>query len=113
MCIRDRFQTDPVADLWLPFQFDLNSSDWTHYFKVAGRLKPGIPLEQANAQLKLAANEARRIYPLADPQLGFRVQPIHDTIVSGVRPLLLMLGGAVSLVLLIACANAVSYTHLM
>jgi predicted permease len=62
-------------------------------------------LEQANAQLKLAANEARRIYPLADPQLGFRVQPIHDTIVSGVRPLLLMLGGAVSLVLLIACAN--------
>jgi putative ABC transport system permease protein len=101
----ERFQTDPVADLWLPFQFDLNSSDWTHYFKVAGRLKPGIPLEQANAQLKLAANEARRIYPLADPQQGFRVQPLHDTIVSGVRPLLLMLGGAVSLVLLIACAN--------
>jgi putative ABC transport system permease protein len=101
----ERFHTDPVADLWLPFQFDLNSRDQTHYFMVAGRLRPGIALAQANAQLKLTANEARRSDPLANPQQSFIVQPLRDTIVSGVRTSLLMLGGAVSLVLLIACAN--------
>ena len=101
----ERFHADPMADLWLPFQFDLNSSDQTHYFKVAGRLKPGIALEKANAQLKLAANQARRSDPLADPQLGFSVQPLRDATVRDVRSLLLMLGGAVSFVLLIACAN--------
>ena len=101
----ERFHADRLTDLWFPFQFDVNSSDQTHYFMVVGRLKPGVTLEQANAQLKLAANEARRSYPLADPQLGFSVQPLSDTIVSGVRSSLLVLGGAVSLVLLIACAN--------
>jgi putative ABC transport system permease protein len=97
-----RFHPDPTADLWLPFQFDLNSSDQTHYFKVAGRLRPGITLEQANAQLKLVA---RRAYPPADPQLGFSVQPLRDATVNDVRSLLLVLGGTVSFVLLIACAN--------
>ena len=50
------FETDPVADLWLPFQFDPNSNDQAHYFLAAGRLKPGVTLAQANAQMKLAAN---------------------------------------------------------
>jgi putative ABC transport system permease protein len=100
-----RFHTDPAADLWLPFQFDLNSSDRTHYFMVAGRLKPGITLEQANAQLRLAANQARRTDPLADPELGYSVQPLRDYVVSGARSSLFVLGGAVGLVLLIACAN--------
>ena len=54
------FSTDPVSDLWLPFQFDPNSTDQGHYFFVAGRLKPGVTLAQANAQLKLAAAEFRR-----------------------------------------------------
>ena len=100
-----RFHTDPPADLWLPFQFDLNSSDQTHDFTVAGRLKPGVTSQRANAELKLAANEARRANPSADPEQGFTVQPLRDAIVNGVRSSLLMLGGAVSLVLLIACAN--------
>jgi putative ABC transport system permease protein len=101
----ERFHTDPKTDLWLPSQFDLNSKDQTHYLLVAGRLRPKVTLEQANAQLKLAANEARRSYPIADPELGFSVQPLRDSIVRWVRSSLLMLGVAVSLVLLIACAN--------
>jgi predicted permease len=101
----ERFHTDPAADLWLPFQLDLNSSDQTHYLRVSGRLEAGITLAQANAQLKLAANEARRSDPLADPQLGYSVQPLQVAMVSDVRSSLLMLGGAVSFVLLIACAN--------
>jgi putative ABC transport system permease protein len=100
-----RFQTDPPTDLWIPFQFDLNSSDRAHYFEVAGRLKPGIDLATANAELKLAANEALRSYPLADPELGFEADPLREAIVGNARSSLLVMGGAVSFVLLIACAN--------
>lgn len=99
------FHPEPVADLWIPFQFDLNSLDQAHYFQVAGRLNPGITLEQANAQLKLAAKEAQRSYPLADPQLGYEVQPLRNFIVGDVQSSLLLMGAAVGFVLLIACAN--------
>ncbi len=100
------FDTDPVADVWLPFQFDPNSQDQAHYFVGAGRLKPGITLAQANAQLKVAADQFRRRYPNEfGPQDGFAVQPLRDSIVSDVRKSLLVLVGAVSFVLLIACAN--------
>ena len=99
------FDSDPVADAWLPFQFDPNSTDQGHYFLVAGRLKPGVPLDQANAQLKLASQEFLRKYPLANPRQGFRVEPLRDSIVSDARNSLLILAGAVSFVLLIACAN--------
>ena len=100
-----RFEPDPMADVWIPFQFDPNSSDQAHFYFVAGRLKPNVTLDQANAELKLAANEARRKYPLADPELGYRVESLRDAVVGDARSLLLMAGGAVSFVLLIACAN--------
>lgn len=100
------FRPDPVADVWLPFQFDPNSNDQAHYFLAAARLKPGVSLEQAKAQLKLATEEFRRKYPNAiGPQDGFSAQPLRDTIVADVRSSLLVLLGAVSFVLLIACAN--------
>jgi len=99
------FDTDPVADLWLPFQFDPNSNDQAHYFMAAGRLKPGVTLAQANAQMKVAADQFRRRYPETNPQQGFGVQLLRDSIVSDVRSSLLVLVGAVSFVLLIACAN--------
>ena len=99
------FQSDPVADLWIPFQFALNSSDPSHYFQVAGRLKPGITLAQANAQLKLVAAEAKRSYSFEDSDLGFEVKPLRDMIVGDVQSSLLLMAVAVVLVLLIACAN--------
>jgi predicted permease len=100
------FDTDPRADLWLPFQFDPNSNDQGHYFLVAGRLKPGVTLAQANAQMKVAADQFRRRYPnMLDPKETYGVQPLRDAIVSDVRSSLFVLIGAVSFVLLIACAN--------
>jgi putative ABC transport system permease protein len=99
------FQSDPAADLWIPFRFALNSNDPSHYFQVAGRLKPGITLEQADAELKVAAAEARRSYSFADSNLGFEVKPLRDMIVGDAQPSLLMMAVAVGLVLLIACAN--------
>ena len=101
------FDTDPVSDIWLPFQFDPNSTNQGHFFIAAGRLKPGVTLAQANAQLKVAADQFRRRYSggVLDPKDGFAVTPLRDSIVSDVRSSLFVLLGAVGFVLLIACAN--------
>src|ERR1700733_247627 len=100
-----QFQTDPGADLWLPLQADPNSTDVTPFFRVVGRMKPGVTLDQANAQLKLAAVNFRRRYPTVGPQIYFLVRPLQDAIVTNARSSLLLLLGAVGFVLLIACAN--------
>ena len=99
------FDTDPPADLWIPYQFDPNTHDQAHYFVAAARLKPGVSLSQAQAQLKLAGLEFVRRYPETNPQQGFDAQLLSDSVVSDVRSSLLVLVGAVSFVLLIACAN--------
>jgi predicted permease len=100
------FVSDPEADILLPFQFDPNSTNQGHYFFAAGRLKPGVTLAQANALMKVAADQFRRRYPDAiDPKQGFAVEPLRDSIVGDARKSLLLMLGAVSLVLLIACAN--------
>ncbi len=99
------FATDPEADIWFPFQFEPNSTNRAHFFIAAGMLKPGVSLEQANAQMKLASAEYHRADPKENPQGGFAVQPLRDSIVSDVRSSLLVLLGAVGMVLLIACAN--------
>ena len=99
------FATDPEADIWLPFQFEPNSANRGHFFLAAGMLKPGVSLEQANAQMKLASAEYHRADPKENTQEGFAVQPLRDSIVSDVRSSLLVLLGSVGMVLLIACAN--------
>lgn len=99
------FVSDPQADLWVPFQFDPNSTDQGHYFEVAGVLRPGVTLAQADRQMEVAASEFHRMYPQTWTQLGFAVEPLRETIVGDVRPSLLVLLGAVGFVLLIACAN--------
>ena len=99
------FDTDPPADLWVPYQFDPNTRDQAHYFVAAGRMKPGVTVAQVQAQLKLAAVEFNRRYPGVNQRGGFDAQLLKDSVVSDVRSSLLVLVGAVSFVLLIACAN--------
>jgi predicted permease len=100
-----QFLSDPEADLWVPFQFEPNSTNQGHFFLAAGLLRPGISVAQANAQMKLAAQQYHRDYPAFNPDHGFAVEPLRDTIVREARKSLLILLGAVGLVLLIACAN--------
>jgi predicted permease len=99
------YRTDPVVDAWVAFQFDMSSTDQGHYFFVAGRLKPGVTLERANAQLKLAFDEFRRKYPLVNSKWSFGATRLQDQVVGDARTSLMVLAGAVSFVLLIACAN--------
>jgi predicted permease len=101
------FVTDTPADLWVPFQFDLASQDMAHYFTVAARLKPGVTLPQANAQLRVAADQYRRLYGANSlpPDGGFAVTSLQESMIGDTRFPLLVLLGAVGFVLLIACAN--------
>jgi predicted permease len=96
----------PPPDVWTPFQLDPHTSDQGHYFSVTGRLKPGVTLAQAQARLALAGVEYKQKYPnVLQRDQGFWVQRLSDEIVQEVRPTLWLLLGAVSFVLLIACAN--------
>lgn len=100
------FVTEQGGDLWLPYQFDLTTQDMANYFVVAARLRPGVTLRLANAQLKLAAEQYRRTYPgTLDPKDSFSAISLEQSIVGDTRSSLLILLGAVGLVLLIACAN--------
>ena len=104
------FTSDPPADIYLPLKADPNSTDQAHYLRAAARLKPGVTLEKAKAAMKVAAEQFNRKFAAAagaqlGPQGSFTAEPLRDTIVGDVRKALLVLLGAVSLVLLIACAN--------
>ena len=104
----DSEKFDPIPDVWIPFQIDPNSTDQAHYFLVSGRLKPGVTVSRANAQLQLAADEFRRKFPgsaALGPKDGFSVKPLQEATVDNVRSSLRILVGAVTFVLLIACAN--------
>jgi predicted permease len=101
------FETEqfvPQPDIWLPFQIDPQRVDGGNLFLVTGRLKPGIPLEQANAQLSIALAAYRERSPNT-ANTSWIVQPLQQAMVSRVRPSLTLLLVAVGLVLLIACAN--------
>ncbi len=96
----------PQPQVWYPFQLPPNTADQGHYFTAAGRLKPGVSLGQAQTRVAESAEEYKRKFPNAlGPNGGFWLNPIRDVLVTNVKQSLLVLGGAVSFVLLIACAN--------
>ena len=102
------FSSDPKSDIWLPLKPDPNSIDQGHYLRATARLKPGITLAQAQAAMKLAAEEFKRKFPnssVMGPQNSFTAIPLRDSVIGDVRFGLLMLFGAVAFVLLIACSN--------
>ncbi|WP_263351292.1 ABC transporter permease [Acidicapsa acidisoli] len=102
-----KFVTDTPIDLWIPFQLNLDSREMARQFNVAARLKPGITIAQANAQLLLAAEQFRRGYgpDALPPHGGFRAVSLQESLVGTTRFPLMILLGAVGFVLLIACAN--------
>jgi putative ABC transport system permease protein len=79
-----------------------------HFLGVIGRLKPGVSLEQARAEMDGIAKNLEQQYPDAKRGWTVGIQPILDTIVGDVRPLLILLVWAVAFVLLIICANIAS-----
>lgn len=96
-----------ATDIWVLLHpgEDMINSRGTHFLAVVGRLKDGVSLEQATAQLVAVAARLEKEYPNEQTGRSVLVQPLRDSLVGKVRPALLILFGAVALVLLIACAN--------
>ena len=76
-----------------------------HFLPVVGRLKPGVDLRTATADLQTIAAQLAKQYPDTNAGRTERAVPLQSDLVGDVRPALLVLVAAVALVLLIACAN--------
>jgi len=72
---------------------------------MIGRLKPGVTMAQAQADVESVARNLAEAYPQADKGIGVAIVPMKEDIVGKVRPFLLVLLGAVGFLLLIACTN--------
>jgi putative ABC transport system permease protein len=93
-------------DLWLPIDLaDEAQRVGRHGSLVIGRLKPGVGVEQAQAEMSQVAQRLEQQYPNSNVGHGAFVIPLHEQIVGKVRRALWVLFGAVGFVLLIACAN--------
>jgi len=72
----------PQPQVWMPFQFEPASSNHGHYFQAAGRLAPGVSLEDAQAAIARSADAFRLKFPDAmGPQSGLTVQPMGEVLV--------------------------------
>jgi predicted permease len=72
---------------------------------VVGRLKPGISLQQAQADMDALSRNLAAAYPEANANTGTKIVPLKEDVIGAIQPFLIVLLGAVGFVLLIACAN--------
>jgi len=98
---------DKEVDLWAAVPFDApyaQSRDST-WFIVIGRMKPGVTVARAQADITTVQSRLGRAFPKPDADLAVTVLPLKETAIGGVRRSLWVLYGSVSLLLLIACTN--------
>ncbi|MGA2182369.1 MAG: ABC transporter permease [Bryobacteraceae bacterium] len=95
------------AQLWIPLDMDGKTlgQRGSHWANAIGRMKPGVTVRQAQAELTVIASRLEKQYPGSNDKVGAAVTPLHERLVGESRAPLLLLLGAVGLVLLIACAN--------
>jgi putative ABC transport system permease protein len=94
------------ADLWLPTAIDPdNPIRQNHNYGVVARLKPGVTVAQARAEMTVIARRLESAYPASNSGWGITLFPMAEMFTGRIRPVLLILMGAVGLLLLIACAN--------
>ncbi|MGZ4836362.1 MAG: ABC transporter permease [Terriglobales bacterium] len=101
------FAPEGSALLWVPLYTTpyTASARSLRWLNVIGRLAPGISLPQARAEMDAIAARLAQQYSREDASVFVTLGSLRDEIVGNVRPLLLILFGAVGFVLLIACAN--------
>jgi predicted permease len=92
------------AELWVPDAFGASIHDrGGNHLRVFARLKPGIRLEQARAEMATITARLEQQYPATNREVA--VTPLKENVVGNIQTPLLMLLGAVGFVLLITCAN--------
>jgi putative ABC transport system permease protein len=94
------------ADLWLPTAIDPNNPERrNHNYGVVALLKPGVTVAQARAEMTVIAQRLERAYPATNSGWGTTLFPMAEMFTGRIRPVLMVLLGAVGLLLLIACSN--------
>jgi predicted permease len=105
------FRLEDAADVFTPIGQNIEprmQNRRAGFIHVLARLAPGLTLAQAQTELSLIAARLAKEYPDADADRGVATHPLQADLVGDTRPTLLLLLGAVSLVLLIACVNVAS-----
>jgi putative ABC transport system permease protein len=101
---------DPNVQMWIPLT--LSAAEWNDHerrsLRVFARLKPGVPLSQAQAAMDLASRRLAMQYPKTHAGWTALVKPLTTQDISTLRLAILTLLGAVLFVLLIVCANVTS-----
>jgi putative ABC transport system permease protein len=96
-----------APDFWTPMRIDFAAESRVNVAqRVIARLKPGVTIAQGQEEIDRLSADLRERFPIKKTA-GFqlRLEPMHQDLVSGVKPVILTLMGAVCFVMLIACAN--------
>jgi putative ABC transport system permease protein len=101
------FRFPQSVDLWVPamVRSTARTKHAQHYLGVIARLKPGLSLDHAQAELDALARRMELQYPETNAGFGIRLVPLRTQLTGNFRPALLVLFGATAFVLLIACTN--------
>ena len=98
------------ADVWTPTAWDPAERNQVffrraHYMRAIARLKPGVSVSEANAQLQVVVDRLKHDYPATNKFMGAGMTPLQRFLIGDTRQPLVVLLAAVALLLLIACAN--------
>jgi putative ABC transport system permease protein len=98
---------EEMAQIYVPIPRDqlIKSQRDAYYLGVLGRLKPDVSVAQAQAQMDQVALQMEKENPNTNVDLGVRIDPLHGYLVDTVRTAFLVLYGAVTVLLLVACVN--------
>jgi len=98
------------ADLWCPIPVGISYGPprENNWFTVIGRLKPGVMVAQARANLATVQAQLGREFPKTDADLSVGIEPLKETTIADSRRSLWLLFGSVTLLLFIACTNIVA-----
>ena len=110
------YQPDGYGELWIPCAFGVPTNSLrpnvdprpirdSNYLDVFARLKPGVTLQKARAEMDAIGRRLENQYPTDNRDTGISVTPLHEDLVGGIRPVLMLLLAAVGFLLFIGCAN--------
>jgi putative ABC transport system permease protein len=104
---------ESLSEIWTPLASGYTAEELAargrHNWMVVARMRPGVTLAQADAELQAIGASLAREYPETNEEVGAFVAPLREHFVSSGRPVLLILLATVVFVLLIACSNLANF----
>jgi len=97
------FDTPHGGDFWFSQQLDKDNIN--HFFDGFMRVKPGVTLDRANAEMASVMKGLARDFPASDFNRAYVTKPLVDSVVGDLGPILIIVMSATGLLLLLACVN--------